>query len=385
MPEVCGRVCPHSELCEGACVYAHQGRPAVAIGRLEAFAADFAARATAPAPAAAPVSSGKSVAVVGAGPAGLAVAGSLARRGHAVTAIEALPAAGGLLRYGIPGFKLAPSVVRDRIERIREAGVRFQFGTRVGHDPSVDDLLARFDAVFLGVGAAVPRDLDVEGRSLDGVRQAIPFLVRSNVEPGLLPPGLSPVTRVGRRVAVIGGGDTAMDCLRTALRLGASEATVWYRRTEEEMPGNPGDRTLAREEGGRFEWLAAPVRFLAGADGRLVEMECVRMALGEPDSSGRRRPEPVDGSEFRAPVDEVVLALGFQPDVALSGATPGLETDERGRIRVDQETGATTRDRLFAAGDAVRGPDLVATALADALRAADAIHARLADGARGTR
>ena len=374
MPEVCGRVCPHSELCEGACVYAKQGEPPVAIGRLEAFATD---RSPQPAPRI-PLATGSRVAVVGAGPAGLTVAQTLALRGHQVTVFDAWPAAGGVLRYGIPTFKMSHELVRRHTDWLEAVGVRFVPDTFVGRDRTVDDLLDEgFEAVFLGVGAGAQRGITVEGASLPGVEQATPFLVRANVRAELRPRALRTDAAIGRRVAVIGGGDTAMDCARTALRLGAEEVTCWYRRTEEEMPGNRRDRALARQEGARFEWLAQPVRFRAGRDGRLARMHCIRMTLGEPDPLGRRRPVPVEDSEFEVDVDTVVLALGYVGDSASVSGVADLQTDEGHLILIDPDTGATSREGVFAGGDAVLGPALVVTAVAQGRRAARAMDAYL--------
>ncbi len=379
MPEICGRVCPQSELCEGVCPYTKQGRPPVPIGRLEAFVADRSPP-TAPTPV---PPSGHKAAVVGAGPAGLTVAEILARRGHAVTVFDAWPAPGGVLRYGIPTFKMSHRLVSELEERLTALGVEFVPDTFVGSDPSVDDLFGRgFETVFLGIGAGVYRESSLQGADLPGVHQATPFLVRANVEKTLRPEDLAEAASAGRRVAVIGGGDTAMDCVRTALRLGAEEVTCWYRRTEEEMPGNPRDRELARQEGARFRWLAQPVHFRPDADGRLAFMDCVEMALGEPDDSGRRRPVPVEGSGFTAEVDTVILALGYGGDVDSVQSVPDLDAGGSGLIRIDEETGSTSREGVFAGGDAVLGPALVVTAVAQARRAALAMHEQMMADAR---
>jgi glutamate synthase (NADPH/NADH) small chain len=374
MPEICGRVCPQSELCEGVCPYTKQGRPPVPIGRLEAFVTDRSPR---PAPQVAD-GTGHRVAVVGAGPAGLTVAETLAQRGHEVTVFDAWPAAGGVLRYGIPTFKMSHELVRRHTDWLEGVGVRFVPDTFVGRDRTVDDLFDEgFEAVFLGIGAGVQRGLTSDGAELPGILQATPFLVRTNVSAELRPAALRAELPIGRRVAVIGGGDTAMDCVRTALRLGAAEVTCWYRRTEEEMPGNPRDRALARQEGARFEWLAQPLRFRAGADGRLEGMRCIRMTLGEADSSGRRRPVPVEGSEFEVDVDTVILALGYMGDSASVGVVADLRTDEDHLIVIDPDTGSTSREGVFAGGDAVLGPALVVTAVAQGRRAARAMDAYL--------
>jgi len=371
MPEICGRVCPQSELCEGVCPYTKQGRAPVPIGRLEAFVADRAPRTRPPVPA----RTGHRAAVVGAGPAGLTVAEILALRGHSVTVYDAWPAPGGILRYGIPTFKLSHGLVDGLADWLEALGVRFVTDTFVGRDCTVEDLFDDgFETVFLGFGAGVHREASVEGSDLAGVHQATPFLVQTNVEADLQPEALRTGVPVGRRVAVVGGGDTAMDCVRTALRLGAEEVACWYRRTEDEMPGNPRDRNLARQEGARFRWLAQPIGFRPGSDGRLAFMDCVEMQLGEADSSGRRRPMPVDGSEFSAEVDTVVLALGYTGDESSVDCIAGLDTGGSHLITIDPETGATSRGGLFAGGDAVLGPALVVTAVSQGRKAAEAMH-----------
>lgn len=374
MPEICGRVCPQSELCEGVCPYTKQGRAPVPIGRLEAFVADRAPR-TRPH---LPPNTGHRAAVVGAGPAGLTVAEILALRGHSVTVYDAWPAPGGILRYGIPTFKMSHGLVDGLVDWLEGLGVRFVTDTFVGRDCTVEDLFDRgFETVFLGIGAGIHREAAVEGAALPGVHQATPFLVRANVEADLQPGTLRGDAPAGRRVAVVGGGDTAMDCVRTALRLGAEQVTCWYRRTEDEMPGNPRDRRLARQEGAEFRWLAQPIGFRPGTDGRLAFMDCVEMQLGEADSSGRRRPVPVDGSEFEVEVDTVVLALGYTGDESSVDCIAGLETAAGHLITIDSETGATSREGLFAGGDAVLGPALVVTAVAQARKAADAMHQQM--------
>ncbi len=378
MPEICGRVCPVEPLCREACVVGKRGEP-VAITPLERFVADYQREMVGvPLPRKAPPT-GKRVAVVGAGPAGLAVAERLTIAGHDVVVYDAWPYPGGLLTYGLPSFKLSKAIVRWKIEWLQELGVTFVTNIRIGEALTVDDLLDRegFDAVFLGTGAGVDAHLNVPGEDLEGVYHATPFLVRANTPPDLLPRKMRARPAVGRRVAIIGGGDTAMDCARTAMRLGAEEVTVLYRRTEAEMPAIPEERLHAREEGVQFEYLTAPTRFIGDEEGRLVAMECVRMELGEPDASGRRRPIPITGSEFILEVDTVVLALGYWPDPLIGETTPGLKTRKWGLIVADEETGRTSREGVFAGGDNIRGPDLVVTALADGVRAAEAIDAYL--------
>lgn len=385
-PEICGRVCPQERLCEGACVLGKRGEP-VALGALERFVADYQRSIEGwPLPQVAPPS-GYLVAVVGSGPAGLAVAEELTKRGHQVVVYEAWPEPGGLLLYGIPSFKLPKHLVREKIDYLKRLGVRFMTNMRIGEGLTVDDLFeAGFDAVFLGTGANVDAKLKAPGVDLKGIYQATDFLVRANVDHRLLPEHMRRPVEVGEKVAVVGGGDTAMDCLRTAIRLGAKEVVCVYRRTEAEMPGSKKERLRAIEEGARVEYLIAPVRFIGDAHGHVRQMECQRMQLGEPDASGRPRPVPIEGSNFLMDVDTVVLALGYWPDPLIGETTPGLETHDWGLIKADPETGATSRPGVFAGGDNVTGPDLVSTAVAAGLRAARAIDAylRTKDDGRGT-
>jgi glutamate synthase (NADPH/NADH) small chain len=372
LPEICGRVCPHEKVCEGACVRGRRGDPAIT-GALEYFVADYQRRhGGVEIPVGEPT--GKRVALVGAGPSSLSCADKLLQKGHEVTFFEALPEPGGLLIYGIPNFKLDKEVVKARLDDFRRAGAEFVTNTRIGEDKTVDDLFAEgFDAVYVAVGTGVDAEMDVPGVDLEGVYQATDFLVRANVDPELLPPEQRAKPIVGRRVAVIGGGDTASDCLRTASRLGAEEVTCLYRRTELEMPGGEKDRKLAEEEGAKFRFLTQPIRFIPGSDGKVAAVECLQCELGEPDDSGRRRPIPIDGSNFTVEVDTVILALGYWPDPTIGESTPGLETHKWGLIVTDQETGATSRPGVFAGGDAVTGPDLVVTAMLAGHRSAEAI------------
>ena len=378
LPEICGLVCPHEALCQGSCVRAKRGEP-VLTGALEAFVTHYEREhGGVEIPHSAPT--GKRVAIVGSGPAGLACAEQLLQQGHQVVLFEAYPQPGGLLTYGIPNFKLPKSLVDSRLEDFRRAGARFETAVRVGRDRSVEDLLADgFDAVFLGVGSGLDSPMDVPGADLPGVYPATDFLIRGNVDPSILPRGLEGRPAVGRKVAVVGGGDTASDCLRTALRLGAEEVTCLYRRTEAEMPGGKKDRELAREEGAKYRFLTQPIRFIAGQEGRVAAVECLQCELGEPDASGRRRPIPIEGSNFTVPADTVALALGYWPDPLIGESTPGLKTHKYGLIIADPETGATSRQEVFAGGDAVTGPDLVVTAMRAGRRAAASIHTYFQD------
>jgi glutamate synthase (NADPH/NADH) small chain len=321
------------------------------------------------------------VAVIGAGPAGLGCADQLVQMGHEVTIFESKPAPGGLLVYGIPNFKLPKEIWIEKWEEFERAGVRFVPDTYIGKEKTIDELLGKdkFDAVFIGVGSEVDAKMeDTPGTDLPGVYGATDFLIRGNVEPSLLPSDMLAPLEVGRRVVVIGGGDTASDCLRSALRMGAEEVTCLYRRTEKEMPGGKKDRHMAREEGAKYRFLTQPVKFIAGEDGHLAAVECIEMRLGEPDEKGRRRPVPVENSNFSVACDTAILALGYWPDPILGKSTPDLETHNWGLIKVtDPESGQTSRAGVFSAGDCVTGPDLVVTAMRGGRKAARAIDAYL--------
>jgi glutamate synthase (NADPH/NADH) small chain len=377
MPEVCGRLCPQERLCEGSCVVGKKSRP-VAIGRLEAFAADFAPGLKT-SPGKPPAPSGKRVAVLGAGPSGLAAAERLAGRGHVVTVLDAWAQPGGLLRHGIPGFKLAKARVDDLVHRLVRLGIEFRSDVRVGTDVTVDSLFEQgFDAVFLGHGAEEGNRLRIPGEELDGVYGASDFLIRLNVSPDDLPPSLREPLQVGEQVVVIGGGDTAMDCVRSAVRAGAKEVLCVYRRSEREMGGRAEERQNAREEGVKFLFQAAPVEVLAGPGARVRALTIQHMEMQAADKSGRLQPIPVLGSETEIPADTVVVAIGYRVEENLVAATPGVERTARGTVVAGQD-GATSRPGVFAAGDCVRGADLVVTAVADARRAAGAIDRYLAN------
>jgi glutamate synthase (NADPH/NADH) small chain len=374
MPEVCGRVCPQVLLCEGACIYHKKSKPPVPVGRLEAFVADYERTHGGFLLEKEPPTQHKA-AVIGAGPAGLTVAEELAKKGHEVTVFDTWPASGGVMRYGIPTFKMTHELIDDKTDYLKALGVEFVFNTTIGKETGIDDLIEQgYETVFLGVGAGVGVDFEVPGADLAGVYKATPFLIRANVEARNRPEELKEAPVVGKRVAVIGGGDTAMDCVRTSVRLGAEQVICVYRRTEAEMPGNERDRQFAKEEGVEFHWLTQPVRFMGNDAGQIAAMECIRMELGEPDDSGRRRPVPIDGSEFTMEVDTVISALGYWPDPLLGESTPGLETHDWGLITIDDESGATSRENVFAGGDDVLGPNLVVTAVAQAKVAAAAMH-----------
>ncbi|HEY5640888.1 MAG TPA: NADPH-dependent glutamate synthase [Dehalococcoidia bacterium] len=381
LPDMCGRLCPQETLCEGACVVGFAIRPEpygkqppVSIGKLEAFIADWQRRkAGVTLPEVAPAT-GHSVAIIGSGPAGIAVAEDLTKKGHKVTVFESWPVPGGVLLYGIPNFKMRKEILDYKIEWLEKLGVEFRCGTKVGEDVTVDSLFEDgTDAVFLGTGAPVGGQMRIDGEELDNVYQATEFLVRGNLEPEQLPqPMREPLDVAGKRVLVVGGGDTSMDCVRTAIRLGSSEVTCMYRRTEAEQKGREEERVNAREEGTDFMYLTVPHQFTGDGNGAVTKAECRRMQLGAPDESGRRRPEPIAGSDFTLDVDIVVLAIGYEPDDLLEKTTPGLRTTNWKTVRVDEEY-QTTRAGVFAGGDNVNGADLVVTAMADGRRAAIAI------------
>ncbi len=374
LPEVCGRVCPHEALCQGSCVLNKHQQP-VLCGELEAFTVDYERRTQGYLiPRGIPTN--KKVAIIGAGPAGLGCAEVLVQKGHEVTIFESKPAPGGLLVYGIPNFKLDKDVWEEKWEEFERAGVVFVPNTYIGKDRSIDSLFGEgFNAVFIGVGSEIDAKMeDTPGTDLAGVYEATDFLIRGNVETSQLPQHMLAPLEIGKRVVVIGGGDTASDCLRTALRLGAEDVTCLYRRTENEMPGGKKDRKMAREEGAKYRFLTQPVKFIAGADGKLAAVECIEMKLGEPDAKGRRKPVPVEASNFSVAADTAVLALGYWPDPIISKTTPDLETHDWGLISVkNKATGLTSREGVFSGGDCVTGPDLVVTAMVGGRKAALAI------------
>ena len=373
LPEVCGRVCPHEQLCEGSCVLNKTGEPVIT-GQLEVFALEQE-RAEEPfVPEIAPAT-GKKVAIVGAGPAGLGCADELLKMGHEVTFYDSKPAPGGLLVYGIPNFKLSKDVFFERWADLEKLGAKFIGNTYVGKDINIDEILAQgFDAMFVGVGSGIDAPMNIEGEDLDGVYEATDFLIRGNVSSENLPRDKEPLPDLGNDVVVIGGGDTASDCLRTSVRRGIENVTCLYRRTEAEMPGSAKDRKLAKQEGAKYKFLHQPVKFIAGADGKLAAVECIEMELGEPDDSGRRRPVAIEGTNFSVPATTAVKALGYWPDEIIGKTTPDYDVDKWGLTLVkDSETGQTSRENIFAGGDGVTGPDLVVTAMVAGRKSAKAI------------
>ncbi|MHB8577539.1 MAG: NADPH-dependent glutamate synthase [Dehalococcoidia bacterium] len=383
LPDMCGRLCPQQQLCEGACVVGFAIRPGnvkqppVTIGKLEAFIADEQRRlhgGLQPLPLVAPPT-GRRAAIVGSGPAGLAVAEELLKEGHGCTVFEAWPEPGGVLVYGIPNFKMRKELVDAKIAFLKKLGVEFVVNTWIGKGISLDQLTVDgYDAIFLGTGAGLGNALKIPGEDdFSGIYAATDFLVRGNLPPEALPETQRDPLVMGKRVVVIGGGDTSMDCVRTAIRLGADEVTCVYRRTEAEMLGRAEERKNAREEGVHFDYLTIPLRFM-GEEGKVTGVQCQRMELGEPDESGRRRPVPVRGSEFVLAADSVAIAIGYNADPLIPTTTQGVKANRWHLLEVDPETGETSRPGVFAGGDNVNGADLVVTALADGRRAAAAMH-----------
>ena len=380
MPEICSRVCPQDKLCEGACILNARTDP-VAIGAVERFINEYAFHHGGVEVVQAPPKHRK-VAVIGSGPGGLACADELARLGYGVTIFEAQAIPGGLLVNGIPAFKLEKHIVDRRIDLLARHGVEFRLGVRVGWDISLAGLRDKYDAVFLGIGAQKPKPLDLPGTDLRGIVDALPFLTQKNVDSPLVPG--EPIEVAGRRVAVLGGGDTAMDCLRTALRSGASAAVCLYRRDLANMPGSRKEYANALEEGAQFQFLTNPVALLGDTAGQVVAVRCVRMELGAPDASGRRSPKPVAGSEFDVPADLVVAAYGFDPvPFPADSDLAQVATDKWGGFRIDGNQ-MTNLPGVFAGGDAVRGPSLVVHAVRDARKAALGLHLYLSGRATHT-
>ncbi len=372
LPAVCGRVCPQESQCEMMCALGRKFEP-VAIGRLERFTADWAAVHGRSAAAAAVASSGKKVAVVGSGPAGLACAFDLAKSGHRVTIFEALHEAGGVLMYGIPEFRLPKTIVAREVAFLRTMGVEIVTNAVVGKLISVDELMDDFDACFIGTGAGLPKFMDIEGEHLSGVYSANEFLTRVNLMRAYASPEYDTPIGRGERVVVVGGGNVAMDSARTALRLGARETTIVYRRAEPDMPARREELHHAKEEGVVMETLTCPVRIL-GEHGHVCAVECVRMERGKPDASGRCRAVPKKGSEFRIPADMVIMAVGTNTNPLVPRSTKNLALNERGYIIADDKTGRTSRKGVYAGGDIVTGSATVISALGAGRKAARAIH-----------
>jgi glutamate synthase (NADPH/NADH) small chain len=371
MPEICARVCPQDRLCEGACILGDKTEP-VAIGAIEKFLNDYAVKHS-PDEARPSPRNGHRVAIVGSGPGGLSCADELERRGYAVTVFESQTVPGGLLVNGIPAFKLEKSVVQRRIDLLRRRGVEFALGVTIGQDLPLRELLGRFDAVFLAFGAPKSRELDIPGAHLGGVLPALPFIIQHNTD---IPLDIPPISVAGKRVVVLGGGDTAMDCLRTALRAGAREAVCLYRRDLTNMPGSRREYQNALEEGAKFVFQVAPVKVLGNADGWVNAVRCVRMEPA-PRGSGGVRPRPVPGSDFVEAADLILVAFGFEPmTFEHTNDLSELAKDATGAVIVNDHM-MTNLPRVFAGGDLVRGPSLVVQSVRDARRAAAEIHAYL--------
>jgi len=352
LPAITGRVCPQEDQCEGKCLLSKKVKP-LGIGYLERFVADYEQRmGTFVVPNAEPT--GKKVAIVGSGPSGLTVAGDLIQKGHKVRVFEALHEIGGVLVYGIPEFRLPKQIVREQIDYMRRMGVEFETDVVVGRTVTIDELIEEegYDAVFIGTGAGLPQFMNIPGEHLNGVYSANEFLTRINLMKAYKFPGYDePMLDLhGKHVAVIGGGNTALDAIRSALRLGAEKAHVLYRRSEAEMPARAEEVHHAQQEGIDFQMLTAPVEFLSDGKGWLSAARCVRMELGEPDASGRRRPVPKQGSEFDLPLSVAVIAIGTSANPIVQGTTPGLGTNKRGYIQASEETQRTTRKGVFAGG-----------------------------------
>ncbi|MFC1991815.1 NADPH-dependent glutamate synthase [Chloroflexota bacterium] len=382
LPGICGRVCPQEAQCEKVCTLAARKAP-VAIGRLERYIADWERthkdEITSPdSPENKPTPSGKRVAVVGSGPAGLTVAADLARLGHSVTIFEALHVAGGVLMYGIPEFRLPKEIVQNEVNYVTSQGVELKLDSVIGKIDSVDELLSNgYDAVFVGTGAGAPIFMDIPGENLCGIYSANEFLTRTILMKGYLFPEYDTPIKIGSRVAVIGGGNVAMDSARCSLRLGAKEVYIVYRRSEVELPARREEVENAMEEGIVFNFLTNPTGFLGSGRGWVVGMECIRMELGEPDESGRRRPIPKAGSEFLLPVDTVIVALGNNPNPLITQTTEGLETTRWGTIVADEATGKTVKPKVWAGGDIVTGAATVISAMGAGKKASASIDAYL--------
>lgn len=374
LPAVCGRVCPQEEQCEKYCVLAKKGE-AVGIGRLERYVADYARNLDEKVTAVEYKPNAQKVAIIGAGPAGLTAAGELAKMGYKVTVFEALHLPGGVLMYGIPEFRLPKAVVQAEIDNLRKMGVNIVVNAVIGQTFTVDELMEEegYNAVFIGTGAGLPHFMGIPGENLNGVYSANEFLTRCNLMKAYRFPEYATPIHVGKKVAVVGGGNVAMDGARTALRLGAEHVYIVYRRSEEELPARKEEVHHAKEEGIDFQLLASPMAILGNDNGWVTSLKCIRMELGEPDSSGRRRPVEMPGSEYELEVDTVVMAIGQGPNPLVQSTTKGLSTNKKGNIVADPETGMTSKPGVFAGGDIVTGAATVILAMGAGKKAASAI------------
>jgi glutamate synthase (NADPH/NADH) small chain len=380
LPAVCGRVCPQEVQCEGMCIVGKKDAP-VAIGNLEAFAADYQRKHGKDILPSKPEPTGKKVAVVGCGPAGLTVAGDLIQKGHAVHMYEALHGPGGVLLYGIPEFRLPKAIVAQECNFLERMGVKIEVNAVIGRSETVDELFEQgFDAVFLGVGAGLPVFLKIPGEHFIGVYSANEYLTRSNLMKAYTFPECDTPIVKGKNVATFGGGNVAMDGARTALRLGAEHSYIIYRRSHDELPARGAEVHHAEEEGVEFLLLTNPLRFLGDSEGRLTGVECLRQELGEPDASGRRRPVPIPGSEFTVEIDTAVISIGSGSNPLLTKSTPGLALNKWGYIVADPKTGKTMKNRVWAGGDIVTGSATVILAMGAGRLAANSIHDYLTMG-----
>jgi glutamate synthase (NADPH) small chain len=370
LPAISGRVCPYEEQCEGQCTLKKIGEP-VGIGRLERFIADYE-RQKGKKPPKKPTTTGKKIAVVGSGPAGLTCAGDLARMGHAVTVFEALHDPGGVLMYGIPEFRLPKAIVKSEVDYIKSLGVEVNYDVVVGKTITVDELLKEYDAVFVGTGAGLPNWLNIPGENLDGVYSANEFLTRVNMMKAYLFPEFDTPVKIGKVVATFGAGNVAMDCARTSLRLGAEKSYILYRRTETEMPARAEEIEHAKQEGVIFKLLTNPIRFIGDEKGILKEVEYLKMQLGEPDESGRRRPVPIPGSEEKLQIDTALVAIGQSPNPLIPQTMKSLKIGKHGNIVTDDD-GRTSVPGIFAGGDIATGAATVILAMGAGKRAARTI------------
>jgi glutamate synthase (NADPH/NADH) small chain len=370
LPAICGRVCPYESQCEGECTLKKIGEP-VGIGRLERFIADYERNMGVKIPKKTKAT-GKKIAIIGSGPAGLTCAGDLAKMGHNVVVFEALHDPGGVLIYGIPEFRLPKEIVKAEVNYITKLGVKIQYDVVVGKTITIDELTKEFDAIFIGTGAGLPNWLNIPGENLDGVYSANEFLTRVNMMKAYKFPEYDTPVKIGKAVATFGAGNVAMDCARTSLRLGAQKSYILYRRTEAEMPARIEEIHHAKEEGVIFHLLTNPIRFIGNEKGLLTEVECLKMKLGEPDESGRRRPVPIPGSEFKIKIDTALVAIGQSPNPLIPHTIKGLKVGKHGNIETD-EKGHTNIPGIFAGGDIATGAATVILAMGAGKKAAKAI------------